>query len=414
MLRCEVVGKIVARMTLSAGVLLAACAAPPRGEPALRATQTNAAGQPGADVVRVDVAENGIGGWPVYRIPALAVSNRGTLLAAYDGRPSLADLPAHIAVLLRRSIDGGRTWQARQVVRDGPAPQGFGAPSLLVDRDTGRIFLFYSAAVNNGIRKSARGNDPTNPNLAQADVSWSDDDGLTWQSRRLTAEIRDPSWWGGFFSSGQGIQLTQGPHKGRLLQQYAVQVGDEDHARQQLRAVSIYSDDHGETWHAGQPVGPGMDENKVVELADGTLLLNSRPKGAGKARLVAHSHDGGIHYDAPAPDRQLPDPGNNASIIRVAPRADDARAHWLLFSNTASIHQRRNLTLRLSCDDGRTWPRSRVLDAGSAAYSTLAMLPGGDIGLLYERDDYRYLTFARIDKQWLAAGCAEVSPTRSR
>ena len=365
-------------------------------------------GQRAADEWRTDVAEHGHDGWPVYRIPALAVSNQGTLLAAYDGRPTLADLPGHIAVLLRRSTDGGRTWQAQQTVRAAPAPQGFGDPSLLVDRSTGRIFLFYGATVNAGVRKSVHGNDPRSPDITQADMSWSDDDGLTWQSRRLSAEIRDPHWFGGFFTSGNGIQLLHGPHAGRLIQQYAVLTNAAYRAKKLFHAVSIYSDDHGQTWQAGEPIGPGADENKVVELADGTVLLNSRPQGAGRHRLVARSHDGGIHYDALTPEPQLPDPENNASIVRVAADAEasDPRAHWLLFSNTASQSGRHNLTLRLSCDDGHTWTLSRVLEPASAAYSTMAMLPDGDIGVLYERADYHYITFEHIDKSWLKDGCA--------
>ncbi|HLS47703.1 MAG TPA: sialidase family protein, partial [Gemmatimonadales bacterium] len=93
----------------------------------------------------VDLEQRG-DGYAVYRIPALTISNAGTLVAAYDGRPSEADLPGNIAVLVRRSTDGGATWHARQVVRAETAPYGFGDPSLLVDREAGRIFLFYAAS----------------------------------------------------------------------------------------------------------------------------------------------------------------------------------------------------------------------------------------------------------------------------
>ena len=41
-------------------------------------------------------------------------------------------------------------------------------------------------------------------------------------------------------------------------------------------AVSVYSDDHGATWKPGEPTEGSADENKVVELSDGRLLLNSR------------------------------------------------------------------------------------------------------------------------------------------
>src|SRR5687768_9728579 len=86
------------------------------------------AGAPVSPAIRrVDLERSGEG-YPVYRIPALAVSNAGTLIAAYDGRPSMADVPSNIALLVRRSVDGGATWLPRQVVRSGAAPLGYGDP----------------------------------------------------------------------------------------------------------------------------------------------------------------------------------------------------------------------------------------------------------------------------------------------
>ena len=96
------------------------------------------------------LAVRGVGGYRQYRIPALAVSRQGTLLAAYDGRPNLDDLPSPIDLLLRRSTDSGRTWGSQQVVRTGAGLNGFGDPSLLVDAETGRIFIFHAAGTHAG------------------------------------------------------------------------------------------------------------------------------------------------------------------------------------------------------------------------------------------------------------------------
>ena len=344
----------------------------------------------------VDLEQSGVG-YPVYRIPALAVTNAGTLIAAYDGRPTMTDLPSHIVVLARRSTDGGRTWGARQVVRADTAPLGFGDPSLLVDRETGRIFLFYAASVRQGFGGSATGNRGDDPEVQQADVSWSDDDGLTWQHRRITADIKDSAWGGLFASSGQGIQLRAGPHAGRLVQQYVIRWEGRNFA------ASAMSDDHGATWRMGALVGPGVDENKTVELGDGRVLLNSRAR---PYRLIAWSSDGGESYAGLRPDSQLVDPANNGAIIRydpaAAPGSPDARR--LVFSNTADSTRRANLTLRFSCDDGATWPAAVVVDTGAAAYSTIATLPGGDVGVLYERGDYEFLTFVRVAPRW-PEGC---------
>jgi sialidase-1 len=320
----------------------------------------------------------------------------GTLIAAYDGRPSMADLPSHIAILIRRSSDEGSHWTPRQVVRADSAPFGFGDPALLVDRNTGRIFLFYSASVRQGFAGSAKGSSETDPDVQQADMSWSDDDGVTWHHRRLTAEIKDPAWGGLFAASGRGIQLRYGPHAGRLIQQYVVRYDGRNFG------ASAFSDDDGATWHMGHLVGPGVDENKTVELGDGRVMLNSRAR---PYRLVAWSSDGGETYTGLRPDSQLVDPGTNGAIVRYdadAPKLSPA-SRRLVFSNAADSVRRAHLTLRFSCDDGATWPTSVVVDSGPAAFSTIIILPGGDIGVLYERGGYRFITFARVAPRWPAA-----------
>lgn len=347
-----------------------------------------------------DLAVSGEGAH-TYRIPALDVLPDGTLVAAYDRRnDSAADLPGDLDVMVRRSTDKGRTWSAPQVVADYGGGVGAGDPSLVVDRDTGRVFLFHAYGPKGiGFANSGPGNANDSTTTLHADYSYSDDGGRTWRHRRITEDVKDPSWLGMFASSGTGIQLSSG----RLLQQYAYRAADGG-----IWAVSAYSDDHGATWRAGEPVGPLMDENKTVELADGRVMLNSRTASA-DTRLVAYSDDGGVTYGTPVPDDELIDPTNNAAILRYdadAPRTAP-RSHWLLFSNTASTTARRNLTVRMSCDDGRSWPVARVVEPGEAAYSTLARLNDGTFGLLYESGPYRTITFARFDDAWLGADCPE-------
>ena len=356
----------------------------------LCAATTGAAGQ---QIVTLDRRGEG---YPIYRIPALAVSNAGTLIAAYDGRPTMADVPSQIAVVVRRSMDGGATWGGRQVVRADTAPLGFGDPSLLVDRITGRIFLFYAASVRQGFFGSAAGNGDDDPELLHTDLSWSDDDGVNWQHRRLTSLVKPAAWGGLFASSGAGIQLQHGAHAGRLVQQFVVRNGGANFG------ASLYSDDHGVTWRMGELVGPGVDENKSVELADGTLLLNSRAR---PYRLIAHSDDGGERWSGLRADSQLVDPGNNGAIVRYNDAASgaDAQSGWMLFSNTEDAARRVNLTVKLSCDDGKSWPVRRTVLAGPAGYSTLAILPGGDIGMLFEAGDYEAIAFMRFPLGWLGA-----------
>ncbi|QLJ02680.1 exo-alpha-sialidase [Streptomyces sp. NEAU-sy36] len=376
--------------------------------PAAQAADAGAPTATAGTLVSQDIATAGTGS-PYYRIPALTRTGKGTLLAAYDARPTLGDLPSNIGVVLRRSTDGGITWQVQQVVRKDAAPNGYGDPSLLVDRETGRIFLFYAAAVNQGFLGSGTGNDESDPDILQADYSYSDDDGITWKSERITAEIKNPAWGGIFAASGEGIQLRHGAHKGRLIQQYAIRSNGANYA------VSAYSDDHGATWRTGTPVGPGGDENKAVELSDGRVMLNTR---SAPYRKVAYSSDGGVTYTPFQQDTELPDPGNNGSIARFAPDVDAThpRASWLMFSNTASTSGRSNLTVRLSCDNGLNWPVRKTVEAGSAAYSTLTPLGDGtgsdpQVGLLWERANYQHITYSSFDLKWLGGVCAPVTVT---
>lgn len=370
-------GRLVRRTVMLAAMLSAACAA---RQGAVNGTTVT------GEQFQVDLATAGDGS-PHYRIPALAVSAKGTVLAAYDARPTLADLPSNIAVILRRSRDNGRSWEAPIVVRRDTAPLGYGDPSFVVDRESKRIFLFYAASVRQGIFGSHTGNNESDLDIHQADVSYSDDDGVTWRHRRVTAAIKKPEWVSLFASSGAGIQLRRGPHAGRLIQQYAVRIGAT------FYAASVMSDDHGDTWRMGGLVGPGADENKVVELSDGRLMLNSRAK---PYRKVAFSSDGGATWTGWRDEPQLIDPANNGAIIRYDESTRGTRRHWLLFSNTAHPTERRNVTVKLSCDDGATWPVRAVVDSGPSAYSTIARLPDGALGVLYERGPYTTIRFVRM------------------
>lgn len=382
--------KYAAPIAMALGLAVAGPLAPPAA-----ADSTNAADQPLLE--RTDLATAGEGA-PSWRIPALEVLEDGTLVAAYDRRnEGASDLPGNLDIMVRRSYDDGRTWTEPQAVVDYDGGVGAGDPSLLLDRETGRLFLFHAyAPAGVGFRNSSDGNANDSDTILHADYSYSDDGGRTWRTRRITEDIKDPAWFGIFASSGTGIQLSDG----RLIQQYAFDSGDG------IYAVSVYSDDHGQTWQAGEPVGPGMDENKTVELADGRVMLNSRTP-QGPYRLVAYSEDGGVTYSDPVPDTTLVDPTNNGAVLRYDADAPEGtpEAHRLLFTNTAHATSRQNLTVRMSCDDGGTWPVSRTLEAGAAGYSTVVALDDGEFGVLYERGGTQHITFARFNSAWLGQDC---------
>lgn len=384
---------------LARALLLAAlgCAAPPHPSPA-----------PAAPVFeRVLLQQSGDAGVRTYRIPALAVATDGTLIAAFDARnDSPKDLPGNIDVMVRRSRDLGRSWTPARRVVDFDSGRGGGDPSLLVDRVTGRVFLFYEyAPPATGIFRSNADRDSASTGTVHPHVIWSDDHGATWQGPRdLIASIKPAGATGMFATSGHGIQLSaRSSAPGRLLQPYAWL-----DAERRMHAANAYSDDHGATWRLGAPIGTGLDENKAVELDDGRVMQNIRAYEKTRShRLVALSNDGGITFGPAVEEPQLPDPRNNADVIRVAPDAPagSREARMLLFSNTADEARRVNLTVRLSCDAGRTWPVSKVVHPGPAMYSVMARLPDGTIGLLYENGNAQGLTFVQFDLAWLGADC---------
>ena len=358
-----------------------------------------------------DLAVPGVGGFPNYRIPALAVTNDGTLLASYDGRPTAADSPGPNSILQRVSHDGGDTWEPQTFIHEGDPTvpiEGYSDPSYLVDRETGHIFNFHVKSFDAGFISSRPGSDPDDRKVIQAEVSVSTDNGVTWEHRVITPDITpDPGWRSRFAASGQGIQLKYGPHAGRLLQQYTI-----INTPWNFQAVTVYSDDHGQTWQAGEPVGTGMDENKTVELSDGRVMLNSRDSARSGYRKVAISEDGGVTYGEVTIDTELPDPTNNASIVRAFPNAEQGsdRAKVLLFSNASSSTSRTDGTVRASCDDGQTWPIAKAFRPGAGtAYSTLATLPDGNVGLLYEPSHAR-VTYAEFNLAWLEGLCAPITP----
>jgi sialidase-1 len=169
---------------------------------------------------------------------------------------------------------------------------------------------------------------------------------------------------------------------------------------------AVYSDDGGETWQYGEtaPEGPHGRPNEVqmVERADGSVLLNARNIGGAKCRKTAVSTDGGQTWTRLSDADVLIDPECQGTIIRYGtPR--DTGEDVLLFANPASAEHRVNGTVRMSYDGGETWPVARTVYSGPFAYSCLTTLPDGTIGLLYERDGYERITFARFNLAWLMA-----------
>ncbi|HTM49415.1 MAG TPA: sialidase family protein [Bryobacteraceae bacterium] len=340
-----------------------------------------------------EVFRSGQDGYHTYRIPALITTSRGTLLAFVEGRRQSRSDSGDIDLLLKRSFDRGKTWSKAQVIADLGADT-IGNPAPVVDRRSGGIILLLTR--NPGEVTEKQIIDSAVETTRTVWISRSADDGATWTPPvEITASVKEPEWTWYATGPGAGIQLESG----RLVIPC-------DHIVKGSKARHshvIYSDDRGKSWKIGGIADEKTNESAVAELRDGSLLLNMRSYQGDNRRRIAISRDAGLTFSKAEPDPALIEPVCQASLIRaVRPgKKSDGR---LLFSNPAAL-KRVRMTVRLSPDDGKTWPVSRVLHEGPAAYSSLAVLNDGTIGILYERgehDSYEQITFARFPLAWLS------------
>ena len=319
-----------------------------------------------------------------YRIPAIVTAPNGDLIAAIDERvPNCGDLKfsKEINLVIRRSTDNGKTWLPIERVVDFPYGQSASDPSMIVDNETNEIFMFYNFM---DLDKEL--------NVYYLHVTKSSDDGKTWSDPEdITSQIAKPEWHNDFkfITSGRGIQTKDG----RLL-----------HCMVNLESgIHVFgSDDHGKTWFfIDVPLKPA-DESKIVELVDGTLVVNARVNKGGMRYIHTSKDQGKTWITEPQP--QLVDPGCNASIIRYTSIEDGYKKNRLLFSNANDPEKRENMTVRISYDEGKTWSKGKTIYKGSSAYSDLTILKNGDIGLFFEKDNYTQNPFVSFSLEWLTDG----------
>lgn len=326
----------------------------------------------------------GVDPWHTFRIPALVVTPKATVLAFCEGRRHSWGDSGDIDLVMKRSTDHGRTWSDTRVVWDD-GPNTCGNPSAVVDPSTGVVWLF--STWNRGDDHEARIIDGTSKDTRRVHVMRSDDDGLTWSKpHEITRDVKKPDWTWYATGPGGGIAIGQGPHAGRLV----IPCDHIESGTKRYFSHVIVSDDHGTSWKLGgrTPVD-GVNECQVVELTGGSLLLNMRNYDRSQhTRQVARSDDGGMTWHDQRHDPALVEPICHGAVERYPvdllawPRS--GRPAVILFCNPASRVRREAMTLRASLDDGRTWGHAKLLHAGPSAYPDLAVLGNGRIGCLYE------------------------------
>jgi sialidase-1 len=346
-----------------------------------RTIDLTAGDPPGSQRMGVALRLRNDDGSDTYRIPGLTRTKSGSLVAAYDIRyRGGADLPANIDVGTQRSTDGGKTWEPMRIALDmGRDPafafDGVGDPCIFADRKTGRLFV---AALWSHGRRAWHGSGPgLEPDeTGQLVIASSDDDGRTWSKpRNITREVKDPAWRLVLAGPGTGITLTDGT---------LVFPGQFKDARNVPHSTLLWSKDRGTSWQIGTGVKDKTTESQLVELGDGSIMINCRDDRGG-ARTVAVTRDLGRTWQLHPSDRKaLPESVCMASLLRLD--LPEQGPH-LFFSNPATTSGRHTMTIKVSADDGLTWPEHRhtLYDSRKGlGYSCLAQADATHVGVLYE------------------------------
>lgn len=370
---------------------------------------------------QINLFEEGTNGYTLYRIPGIVVTAHGTALAYAEARKFTVADRGEIEIHLRRSVDGGKTWdEPRQIAHmgprlarnphmseskkkkdmGGPDEQTVNNPIAIADRD-GPVHFLYCVE------------------YMRCFYMRSDDDGVSWSKpTEITYafdEYRpDLDWQVIATGPGHGIQLRSG----RLVAPFWMATYDPGVAMRKASAT-IYSDDSGKTWKRGDVAIPFGGESIVAELSDGSVMISARNTDPANRRLVAVSPNGATGWSKPRLAEELLEPGCAAGLVRH-PGDETTSGPLLLYSNPHTTERkhsgRRDVTIKLSRDDGRTWPVSKVLHPAPSAYSDLAVLPDGTILCFYESGPpeqmvragskprywaYQFLTVARFNFEWL-------------
>jgi sialidase-1 len=339
----------------------------------------------------VDVFVSGQDGYTGYRIPAVETAPDGSLLAFAEARKYNLSDPGgagqEIDLVLKRSTDGGASWSPMEVIEHSGPYWSSSNPATVVDRQNARIWVFYLRC------KPGRGTHAARPgtddvlNLARH----SDDNGVTWSEpldqTRVARDMADDQWRISVPGPGGAIQDRQG----RLIVpmwRFAPWSG-----------FVVFSEDRGRTWQRGTqvPGEQGSDEDQLVELANGQILLDMRQQ-EGTHRWLATSSDGGRSWSVPRPGLAVTPVCCAIERYTLKSAGDDRdRILW-----TGPEGPGRNkLIVRTSYDEGRTFTNQRLISDEPAAYSDLTVLKDKSAGVLWERGNYRFIAFTRLDREFL-------------
>lgn len=312
-----------------------------------------------------------------FRIPSLVKAPDGTLIAAVDERfNGCGDLKYNddINIIIKRSFDNGKTWTETERIVDFPKGQSASDASMIVDKKTQDIYMFYNYM--DLVNKK---------DIFRQHVIVSHDNGKTWSKHTdITDDIapENSDKYFKFITSGQGTQDNEGN-----IYQTLVTLE---------KGVFVFtSKNHGKSWQkfAG-PVEPA-DETNITALDNGNILLNARVRDLGYRKIYVFNPEGKLIYNEIHKD--LIDPTCNGSLINY----DGKYKNALVFTNLHHQKSRENLGIKYSLDNGKTWSKGKTVYPGSAAYSSITKTWDNNFALLFEKDDYKKISFTLLPARWV-------------
>ena len=373
---------------------------------------------------KIDLFKANEHGYKLQHIPGIVVTAKGTVLAWCEARKKGGDWD-QIDIVLRRSTDDGRTWSEQKKIAEVPGPitknpfalavKGvdpndvtYNNPVLIADRD-GTVHMLFCVEYMRSFYQQSK------------------DDGVTW-----SAPVEITATFEAFKKDYDWKVLATGPNhsiqtkSGRLVVPVWLSTGTGGHAHRPSVTSTIYSDDQGKTWKAGEIAVPcteewiNPNETVAIELADGSVMLNVRSESKAHRRLITVSKDGATGWSTPKFDEKLLEPICMAGIIRYSTEATGGK-NRILFCNPDNLSKekgaeepgknrdRKNVSVKLSYDEGKTWEVNKTIEPGWSAYSDIAVTQSGTILCFYGRGEKASfagdrLTVARFNLEWLTDG----------
>ncbi len=368
--------------------------------------------------------------YKIYHIPGIVVTAKGTVLAWCEARKKGGDWD-DIKILLRRSTDEGKTFSEPKCIVDVPGPKEknpfslrmknvdpkdvtYNNPVLIADKD-GTVHMLFCLEYMRCFYQQSK------------------DDGVTWSAPTEITQTFET-----FRKSYDWKVLATGPDhsiqlkSGRLVVPVWLSTSTGGNAHRPSVTATIFSDDQGKSWKAGDIAVPCTDEwinpneTVAIELADGSVMLNCRSESKAHRRLITVSKDGATGWSTPKFDDALLEPICMGGIVRYS--LDKPR---ILFCNPDNLsvakgkeepgktRDRKNVSVKLSYDEGQTWAVNKSLEPGASMYSDIAVSKAGTILCFYGSSgaDQGFgsfaggrLTLARFNLEWLTDGKDTTKP----